>query len=52
MSTTPNLPPRKELTSLKKGPTLFMKPKGIVKKKFQMDAPDAAETEKFDRLVV
>lgn len=31
---------------------MFMKPNMGVKKKFQMEGPSAAETEKFDKLVV
>ena len=48
--------PSKDLTpnmnSIKKGPSVFMKPNLPTKKKFQMAAPDAAEVEKFDKLTI
>ncbi len=51
--TTP-APARKDMggSAIKKGPTMFMKPKLPTKKKFQMAAPDAEETAKFDKLTV
>ena len=37
---------------IKKGPAIFLKPNLPKMKKFQMEAPDQAEIEKFDKLVV
>jgi hypothetical protein len=42
---TPNI-------SIKKGPAIFMKPNMATKKKFQMDAPDKAEQDKFDKVII